>query len=343
MRKIDIFTHIIPPRYGKRAAVVWRGLPPDSGVDIFLHIVPPESREYNALSDLDQRFRDLERLEDYSQVLTLATPPVADLGAPETNRQLARLANEEMAELVREYPEVFVAFAASLPHTSPDDDLAELERAIGDLGAAGIQLHTNVRGVALDDEAFVPVFEKMNEIGKPIWLHPERSPLRSDYPNEAASKYDIFWSLGWPYETSVAMARLVFSGRLEQFPDLKIITHHAGALTAPLSARLASPLYMPSDHELSREPLDYFRSFYADTATFGASHAVRCSLEFFGVEHMLFGTDSPAGGLATDTMTRGEGAIRDAIRDVELLDLPQRELELIFHGNAARLLGLDEA
>lgn len=343
MRKIDVFTHIIPPKYRERAEPILRGLGASSHVDLFAHIIPSKDSEDNSVSDLDERFRSLERLDDYAQVLTLATPPVGDLGASDVSRELARLANDDMADLVRAYPDTFVAFAASLPHTSPDDDLAELERAVGDLGAAGIQLYSNVGGVALDDEAFVAVLEKMNELRKPIWLHPTRNDLWPDYPSEDRSKYDIWWSLGWPYETSAAMARLVFSGRLEQFPNLKIITHHAGAMVAPLSGRLAVPAFGADARPLSGEPLDYFRSFYADTAAFGAPHSVRCSLEFFGVEHMLFGTDSPLGGQGTETMARAEAVVRETMRDIESLDLPRQDHELIYHGNAERILGLDGA
>ena len=343
MRKIDVFTHIIPPNYRERAESILRGQGVASRVDAFAHITPSKDSEDDSVSDLDARFRSMERLDDYVQVLSLATPPVSDFGAPDVCCELARLANDDMAGLVRDYPDSFVAFAASLPHTSPDDDLAELEHAMGELGAAGIQLHSNVRGVPLDDDVFVPVLERMNELGKPIWLHPTRSDQWADYPHEERSKFDIWWSLGWPYETSVAMARLVFSGRLEQCAGLKIITHHAGAMVAPMSGRLAVPAFGTDARRISGEPLESFRGFYADTAAFGAPHTVRCSLEFFGVEHMLFGTDSPLGGKGTEGMSRGEAVVRETMRDIESLDLPLRDLELIYHGNAERILGLGGA
>ena len=183
----------------------------------------------------------------------------------------------------------------------------------------------------------------MGELGKPIWLHPTRSDQWADYPHEERSKHDIWWSLGWPYETSVAMARLVFSGRLEQFPDLKIITHHVGAMVAPMSGRLAVPAFRPDARPISGEPLDYFRRFYADTAAFGAPHSVRCSLEFLGVEHMLFGTDLPLGGNGTGNVPRGEAVVREMTTAIEALDLPRRDLELIYHGNAEWILGLGGA
>jgi uncharacterized protein len=168
-----------------------------------------------------------------------------------------------------------------------------------------------------------------------VWIHPTRSPIWSDYPVEAQSKYGIWWSLGWPYETSVAMARLVYSGCFDRYPDLKIITHHAGAMVPHFAGRLASPIEDP-DREgimasLKRDPMDYFRQFYADTAMFGAAHAVRCAVDFFGADHVLFGTDMPLGG---------PNVVADTIADINSLGLTDDDTSAIFAGNALRLLGL---
>jgi uncharacterized protein len=112
-----------------------------------------------------------------------------------------------------------------------------------------------------------------------------------------------------------------------------VITHHAGAMVPHFSGRLASPLEDPNRDGimagLKAEPMDYFRRFYADTAMFGASHAVRCAVEFFGTDHMLFGTDMPLGGPTV---------VADTIADIEALGLPQAETEAIFAGNARRVL-----
>jgi hypothetical protein len=96
------------------------------------------------------------------------------------------------------------------------------------------------------------------------------------------SKYGIWWSLGWPYEMSACMARLVYSGVFDTYPGLRVITHHAGAMVPHFAGRLASPLEDPGRAEiLAGLKRDYFRGFYADTAMFGAAHAVRCAVEFF--------------------------------------------------------------
>ena len=129
------------------------------------------------------------------------------------------------------------------------------------------------------------------------------------------------------------MARLVYSGVFDTYPGLRVITHHAGAMVPHFAGRLASPLEDPDRAAilagLDRDPMDYFRGFYADTAMFGATHAVRCAVEFFGADHVLFGTDMPLGG---------PSVVEDTIADIEALDLPDADAAAIFGGNARRVL-----
>jgi uncharacterized protein len=214
-----------------------------------------------------------------------------------------------------------------------DAAAGELDRAMSQLGALGAQLHTNVRGVPLDEPRFGAVFEAVTRHDGVLWVHPTRSPVWADYLAEKRSKYGIWWSLGWPYETSVCMARLVYSGCFDRYPGLRVITHHAGAMVPHFSGRLASPLEDPDRAEimagLAADPMTYFRRFYADTAMFGASHAVRCAVEFFGTDHVLFGTDMPLGGPTV---------VADTIADIEALGLPGADADAIFAGNARRVL-----
>jgi uncharacterized protein len=329
VRKIDAFAHILPPAYTRRLESI------TGGADVSRRILGyrPWIREDPALTDLEARWRVMDPFGDYTQVLTLAVPPVEELGGPQLAAELARLVNDEMAELVGKYPDRFVGFTAALPMGDPGAAAAELDRAMADLGALGAQLYTNVSGGPLDDERFEPVFQIVTERGGTLWIHPTRSEIWADYPAESRSKYGIWWSLGWPYETSVCMARLVYSGYFERYPGLQVIAHHAGAMVPHFSGRLASPLEDPDRDAimsgLSAEPLDYFRRFFTDTALFGASHAVRCAVEFFGSSHVLFGTDMPLGGPAV---------VADTIADIEALRLPEADTAAIFGGNAQRVL-----
>ncbi|HTS97624.1 MAG TPA: amidohydrolase family protein [Streptosporangiaceae bacterium] len=331
MRKIDAFAHILPPSYARRLEAIVSA----PGVSDRILGFQPWIHEDPALTDLDARWRAIDPFGDYVQVLTLAVPPIDQLGPPAVARDLARAANDELAGLVARYPDRFAGFAAALPMSDPEAAAAELARAMGELGALGAQLHTNVGGVPLDEPRFEPVFAAVTSLGGALWIHPTRSEAWPDYPAEQRSRYGIWWALGWPYETSVCMARLVYSGCFDRHPGLRVITHHAGAMVPHFAGRLASPLEDPDRARilsgLRAAPMDYFRRFYADTALFGNPHAVRCAVEFFGPGHVLFGTDMPLGGPTV---------VGDTIADIEALGLAGADTAAIFAGNARAVLKL---
>lgn len=326
--KIDAFAHILPPHYAARL----EHLVASGALSARVRGYEPWVREDPALCDLDARWRVLEPFPDYAQVLTLAVPPVDELGDPGSTAELARLANDEMAALVAAHPDRFFGFAAALPMGDPQAAAAELDRCVTQLGALGAQLHTNVAGRPLDEPRYEPVFAVAHEHEATLWIHPTRSEAWADYPLEDRSLYGIWWSLGWPYETSVCMARLVYSGTLERYPDIRFLCHHAGAMVPHFAGRLASPVEDPEREaivaRLGDAPVELFRRFYADTAMFGAGHAVRCAVEFFGPGHVLFGTDMPLGG---------PKVVHDTIADVEALALSPAEQHQIFEGNARRI------
>ena len=226
MTKIDAFAHILPPAYARRLEpIVADGTARDRILGY-----RPWIREDPALIDLGARWRTMDPFGDYRQILTLAVPPPDELGDPAMALDLARAANDELAGLVAAHPGRFAGFTAAVPMSDPDAAAAELDRAMGQLGAFGPQLHSNVAGAPLDEPRFDVVFDVASRRDGMVWIHPTRSPVWSDYPAEKQSRYGIWWSLGWPYETSVAMARLVYSGCFDRHPELKVITHHAGAM-----------------------------------------------------------------------------------------------------------------
>ena len=101
-----------------------------------------------------------------------------------------------------------------------------------------MQVFSNVNGLPLDDERFWPLFETADRLACPIFLHPARGAGVADYPGEAKSKYEIWWTFGWPYETSVAMQRLVFSRLFDRLPNIKIVAHHLGAMVPYFEGRV---------------------------------------------------------------------------------------------------------
>ena len=329
MRKIDSFAHILPRHYRER---IERHLESTMSSGQLRYYREGVFDFDPALTDLDARFRRLEALGDYAQVLVLAVPPIEETGPAKVAAEFARLANDEMADLVQRYPDRFVGFAAALPLHDTDATLLEIDRAVNELHALGAQVYTNVLGTPLDHPRFEPILDGLERLGRTVWLHPTRNATWTDYPTEAESNYGLWWSIGWPYETAAALSRLVYSGVMERHPDLKLIAHHGAGMVPHFSARLAmGPGYRQVKDQLPRPPIEYFRRFYADTALFGAPHAVRCVLDFFGPEHVLFGTDMPLGPPA---------AIEATIADIEEACLSEERRRAVFEDNAARLLSV---
>ncbi len=329
MRKIDAFAHILPRPYLERLE---RQLEQTMAPSRLAYYREGVFSFDPVLTDLDARWRKIEPYGDYAQVLVLAVPPLEEVGPPGVAAEFARIANDEMADLVRRYPDRFVGFAAALPLNDVDAAGRELDRALTGLGALGAQMFSNVLGVPLDDPRFEPLFTRLEDAGRAIWLHPTRSAEWTDYPAESRSDYGLWWSLGWPYETAAALSRLVYSGHMERHPRQIVIAHHGGGMVPHFSARLAmGPGYRQVKGKLPRPLLDYFRRFYVDTALFGAPHAVRCVLEFFGPQQVLFGTDIPLGP---------SDSVEATIADIDAAGLSQEDMAAVYAGNAGRLLGL---
>ena len=333
--KIDIFNHIFPKSFYDRMLSI-----APNAKDINKRV-----RNIPCIVDLDERFRIMDRFKDYVQIICLPNPPIEALGPPPISTDMAKLANDGMAELVRKYPDRFPGFIASLPMNDPEGLLKEARRAIIDLKAVGVQIFTNVSGRPLDKPETMPLFDLMAELDRPIWMHPARGADFPDYKGEPKSHYEIWWTLGWPYETSVAMAHLVFSGLFDRHPDIKIITHHLGGMIPyfegrvgpgwdQLGTRTSDEDYTLILKKLKRPHLDYFKLFYADTAMFGAREATICGIKFFGPERVLFGSDSPF------DPEKGSAYIRWTIELIDSLEISSVDRQAIYEGNARRLMKL---
>jgi predicted TIM-barrel fold metal-dependent hydrolase len=336
--KIDIFCHVIPKAFFDRMNSI-----SEKGSNMQKRV-----RGIPCLTDMDVRFRIMDHFGDYCQVISMASPPIEALGEPQQTPELARIANDGLAELAAKHADRFPGFVASLPMNNPQAAVEEIDRAVKQLGATGVQVFTNVNGRPLDDPAFLPVFEKMAQIDLPIWLHPTRGASFPDYLTEKKSKYELWWVFGWPYETSIALTRILFAGYLDRFPNLKIISHHMGGMIPYFSGRVGPGLDQlgtrTEDEDLTiirgnmkKSPLEYCRMFYADTALFGSRAGMECGLDFFGADHTLFASDSPF------DPEKGPAFIRETIRCLEEMNISADERRKIYEGNARRLLRLNLA
>ncbi len=329
--KIDVFAHILTPRYreafSKKATAKSR---------VFGY---PDS--FPTLTDLDIRFRIMDKDEDLMQVLTITGPPADEVVAPADAVELAKIANDEMAELVVKYPDRFVSAVACLPLSDMDSALKETDRAITQLRFRGVEIYTDLLGRPIDSPEFMPLYEKMASYDLPIWIHPAKDPKIPDYIGEERSKYLVYMIFGYPYQSSVAMARLVFSGFFEKYPCLKVLTHHCGGVVPHLGERIRV-LYdqfemrqgFKYEPNLTKSPSDYYRKFYADTAVCGDTPALMSGYKFFGPDHILFGTDMPFDGQI------GYRLVRETIRSVEEMEIPDSDKKKIFEDNARKIMRL---
>jgi predicted TIM-barrel fold metal-dependent hydrolase len=334
MRYIDAFNHFNPPRYHEALLASPRGQK-DIGKRV---------RGIPALWDLDRRLQVVEQFPDYSQVLSLGMPMVDRLWGPEEAPEMAKLANDGLAEIVAKNPKHFAGYTAVLPMNAPEAAAKEAERALKN-GANGVQLGTNVNGGPIDGKEFWPVYEVIAKSGKPILLHPARTREMPDYVTEDKSKYEICSVLGWPYETAVTLSRFVFSKIMDTYPDLTIVSHHLGGVIPYLEGRVAHSFDQmgartsDEDYEglrksLKKRPFDYFKDFYADTAIEGVRAPMICGIDFFGADHVLFASDCPF------DKEKGPGYIRSTIAVLESIEMTPETREKISYRNAQKLFGL---
>jgi len=330
--RIDAYTHFVPEKFFTKLV--------DSGYpDIGMRI-----RNIPSIHDLNVRKKVVDQFKDYAQILSYPMPPIDVFAKGAEIEELCKVVNDGFADIIAKNSDHFPGWVAEAPIGAPGAGARECERAVKN-GALGVQIHTNVAGKPLDDPQFEPFWETMNRLGKPVWLHPARAANFPDYLTEKKSKYEIWWTLGWSYETGAAMVRLVYSGIMDKYPNLKIITHHFGGIVPMLEGRLGPGNDQlgarTSDEDLSlvlkrlkKRPLDYFKhNFYADTAVFGGVPATHCGLAFYDPDKIVFASDCPF------DPEKGTMYARETLRILEGIEMPKADKDKIWHGNLERITG----
>ncbi len=191
----------------------------------------------------------------------------------------------------------------------------------------GIQIVSNVHGEPLGSPRLEPFYSAMEDLGKPVWIHP--TFMRQAYP--WLREYNTGIMVGWDFDTTLALIHLVGSGVTARHRKLKFVIHHLGSLVPLLGGRISTFLDNNNPgkkQEENSKSLAYLKSFYVDTAEGMALPWLRSALEFFGTDHIMFGTDFPWGD--SDQI----------IRNIESLDISEDDKKEIFSGNAKKILGL---
>jgi aminocarboxymuconate-semialdehyde decarboxylase len=274
--------------------------------------------------DIDYREQALIEHGVDTQMITLTTPGT-HVEAPETAVRFAKLVNDAFAEVIRTKRGRFTALA-TLPLNVPEASVKELERACRELHLAGAMLFSNVNGVGLDDRRFWPLYEAANDLGAVLYIHPTH-PVGV----EAMTDYWLMPLVGFLCDTTLAAAKIVFSGVAERFPRIRWALCHMGGAIPYLAERLNRGFEAFSEcrANISKPPTEYLKTFYYDTVNFDP-RAVRLAIDFAGTDHILAGSDYP----------HQIGSIPKMLETVRSLDVTDSERANIFGGNAARLLGL---
>jgi predicted TIM-barrel fold metal-dependent hydrolase len=332
---IDAFTHIIPSAYLEKLASL-----PDEAVKKRVAHCRGLIVERPHATDIARRLELLDRYGIDRQVVTLVHTIDCNV-LPFAGRQqleMARAINDSMAGLMENSGGKLVGIGAVPLSLLEAGGLKEMERAIKGLGLKGFAITSNSRGKPVDAPGYAPFWERAEQLGAPIFIHPANPQGKNDRPYEA--EYNLTLVFGWPFETVLMLSRLVFSGIMERHPKLKVVSHHLGGGMIPFLFGRIEELYNEKAQEkvlgrkLTKPLKELFGLFYHDTAGGGSEAAIKCCYDVFGPDRIVMATDSPHGPEG------GEPALRDYPRRVRECGIPKAAAEKIISGNAKMLLGI---
>jgi len=275
-----------------------------------------------AMTDVAKRIEDMDRVGIDVEVVSLSTPNVFFTDA-EHQPSVARMVNDSYAELIAKHPKRFKGFA-SIPMDAPDAALRELHRAIDELKLNGVILLSNIGGKALTSPEYRSFFEEANGMKLCIFLHP-MIPAQSD----AFREYVLGPIIGFPFDTSLAVARMCYDGMLAEFPDIRWIAGHLGGAVPYLMERMDNGYrdFPECRAKIDQLPSFYLKRLYYDTVSF-SPHTLTMARNMVGADHMVMGSDYP----------HLLGSIDRAVSSIESLDIREEEKEGIFSGTALKIL-----
>lgn len=332
---IDAHTHGFHPDYVDRLTAAGGGW----GEKTLNGLMARAKERIPHLCDLDLRLAQLDRNGIDMQVVTPVNAMESNLMPGDVPAKLAyaRILNDCMAEFMNDSKGRLLTCGTIPLEGLEQGGLKEMERAVKDLGLKGFSLSSNLNGKPLDLPEFESFWALAAEINIPVYIHPGDPAGRTDRSYEA--EYDLIHNLGWPFETELALSRLVFSGIMERHPTLKVVSHHLGGGIPFFLSRTIETYDPPNQQELIGKVLpkplfDYFSLFYYDTAVGGSAPAIRCAYEVFGADKLVFATDAPFGPGG------GENRLTNYPNVVRSLGLSEDENKKIFSENARKILNL---
>ena len=325
MTIIDLHNHFFPPEYLKAieegsSNVV---LKYDDDNNPLLYYPGDYNIVVRGHRDIEYRQKVLEESGVDKQVLSFTTPGT-HIETPERAIELSRLVNDSFAKIKAERSDRFDAFA-TLPLNDPAASVVEMVRAVKELGFRGVTLHSNINGVALSDESYFPLYEKAEELDIIFDIHPS-FPVGV----EAMTDYWLMPLIGFTFDTTLAAAKLVFSGIVEKFPNIRWKLSHLGGAIPYLAERLDRGYFAFREcrKNIGKPPSEYLKNFYYDTVNFDVN-ALQLAASFAGTDHLVAGSDYP----------HQIGSIKQMVKSIDLMNISEDEKKAIYGGNASELLG----
>ncbi len=330
--RIDVHTHILPrdwpdlaerygdPRWPKLAHVDPCSADIMVGGELFRHVT-------HQCYDVSRRLADMDETGVAMQVLSTVPVMFGYWAEPSRTRELSRYLNEHLASVVRSHPERFAALG-TVPLNDPDMAVEELERCIGELGMAGVEIGTNIGGVDLDDPRFEPFFRRAAELDATVFVHPWQV-----VGAERLRKYYFLYTVAMPAETAFAVGALIFGGVLERIPRLKLLFAHGGGSVAHIAGRMQRgwDVWEPAREHTTVPPIEQLRRCWFDTLTWDEA-SLALLVERVGADRIVLGSDYP--------FIMGEEQPGELVGRSRL---SVRERELVLAGNARALLGIGGA
>jgi aminocarboxymuconate-semialdehyde decarboxylase len=320
MRRVDIHAHIVDPVYTQELRELL-GLEAETtpeGQTLYRRDGVTVAWTRENWFDIPFRISEMDRKGIDVRALSLSTPNVYHwTGAAQID--VTRRINDTLAALCRAYPDRYVGLA-SLPLDDVDASLAEIDRAVGELGMKGVIIGSNVNGVALNDARYERLWARIDALRLPVFEHPM-------FPKDISDlrEFELPLRVGLIFDTTLVATRLIYSGIFERYPNFPYIMAHTGGALLMLMERLDNGyrLFPDCRKYISQLPSIYIKQLYYDTTAFSKA-ALNLALDTVGSDHLLLGTDDPY--------------IDSDLTHVERLNLEPTARDAILGGNAARLL-----